>query len=677
MSIIKTTPLTRSSEIVKFDDGIEKYRCYSKSNPHYYMNENNKLSQIEVEYKKDVTLDTVGNIQLADRNINSVGVRKDGNTSKFMAIRPDNNQKYGTEQLEFSIIDIELDNIKKSINLNDFTKTSDINTDLGDIIIRNNRHGVRQLIKSNDAINDFKIIYKLHLKNLKIQNEKQKYNNKIIRKKCSLTSDNKGRLDTFKNNIEIGALFDLNKETSSENLIRTCFHDANIFLMGTDCTHPELIPKDWSVWNNAINISTENLCTSLYLKNAFTIQIHKPSIYRRQLKSILCEFFENLTGNKFEFSTDVVNENSYPFVMYSKDSKESKIVGIWVVLQDTFCLTVTTEYSEDHNKLFEPGKQLCNSSINIKSYEDVIDKWDTIFVNKLYSDILKKGKEISIDGEYFEPDEEGNFVITNNQDEVLYKILTPKLIDDKYNVISENTIHTLKENIDGSFEYIKYPNDKCLVSDDIKLSSYIDADIFYGSTNDGYVENGADTWNGARNATTGTSFSSTSTSAGGPTRSQFYKGNYLISRSFFSFDTSAIEHKIISCAMKIHGATPITSSIPSATVVMKGTQGDTLSLDNFDSFTGNFTSILSSSSWSDTDYNSFVMNTDGIDAIDTTGTTYYCIRDYYDVVNATPGNVYCVGVYFADAAGTAADPYLEILIDRSYLSEGQKLTIFG
>ena len=55
------------------------------------------------------TTSTIGNISLMDKGVVSVGKRKGNNPHKVVGIRPDNNQHLGTQQLEFSLVNIELD----------------------------------------------------------------------------------------------------------------------------------------------------------------------------------------------------------------------------------------------------------------------------------------------------------------------------------------------------------------------------------------------------------------------------------------------------------------------------------------------------------------------------------------------------------------------------------------
>ena len=181
MAIIETIPLTKCQEKIRFDDGSAKFRCYSPSNPHYYTDSTGGLQPIELNYSENVTLPTIGDAKISRRNITSVGIRKDGDSSKFLGLRPDETQHLGTEQLEFTVNDIIFDSTSMPINLGSTDYVDAITTDLGSMLIRSNRQGSRQLIKATGIQSDFKIVYQLHLTGLTIQNETTEYDNETIR----------------------------------------------------------------------------------------------------------------------------------------------------------------------------------------------------------------------------------------------------------------------------------------------------------------------------------------------------------------------------------------------------------------------------------------------------------------------------------------------------------------
>ena len=84
-----------------------KYKLYTKNAPCCYKKADGTYDHIDLTFN-DAT-STIGNISLLEKNIVSVGIRKDNNPHKYVGIRPDNNQANGTQQLEFTLINVELD----------------------------------------------------------------------------------------------------------------------------------------------------------------------------------------------------------------------------------------------------------------------------------------------------------------------------------------------------------------------------------------------------------------------------------------------------------------------------------------------------------------------------------------------------------------------------------------
>jgi hypothetical protein len=155
-------PLTRFSER---DGG--KVRCFSLSCPRYFMNEGGNLAPV-----RQVCVDaasTIGDITLWDKNVASVGVRKDGALSKYLGIRPDVNQTLGTEQLEFSIDKVTFDGVEQDVDTskNDVLDASTI--DVGSVIVRTGRIETRQLVKATNQVTTFEVEYTLHVKGMTVK----------------------------------------------------------------------------------------------------------------------------------------------------------------------------------------------------------------------------------------------------------------------------------------------------------------------------------------------------------------------------------------------------------------------------------------------------------------------------------------------------------------------------
>ena len=94
-----------------------KYRVYSKNAPLFYKKSDGSYGDIDHTFND--TTSTIGDISLMDKGVVSVGKRKGNNPHKVVGIRPDNNQHLGTQQLEFSLINVELDGESQDFNVED------------------------------------------------------------------------------------------------------------------------------------------------------------------------------------------------------------------------------------------------------------------------------------------------------------------------------------------------------------------------------------------------------------------------------------------------------------------------------------------------------------------------------------------------------------------------------
>ncbi len=165
-------PITRNTEKVIDDNGVMKYRSYSSANPIYYKNKHGMFKPIGEDIKD--TSSNIGNILLKDQNVISVGTRKDSNPSKYLGMRPDNNQHYGTEQMEFSIKEIIINGDNQDIDLTKNDVLDSTTTDLGNVVVENSRNYLRQLVKSPSNLNDFKITFKIYIRGMYLLNSVNK-----------------------------------------------------------------------------------------------------------------------------------------------------------------------------------------------------------------------------------------------------------------------------------------------------------------------------------------------------------------------------------------------------------------------------------------------------------------------------------------------------------------------
>lgn len=169
--IIGIEALSRTQERVVYDDSREAIRCYSFQNPHYYQDEAGKLRPINLSQVDEVTV-TIGDSFIRRKNVASVGIRKDNNPYKYLGIRPDNTQALGTEQLEYTIEQVEFDEKPQAVDLSQNKILSPTAIDLGGVVIRSTRQSTQQLFKANNKIKSFRIRLTLHLKGLTVEHKK-------------------------------------------------------------------------------------------------------------------------------------------------------------------------------------------------------------------------------------------------------------------------------------------------------------------------------------------------------------------------------------------------------------------------------------------------------------------------------------------------------------------------
>ena len=107
---------------------------------------------------------------------------------------------------------------------------------------------------------------------------------------------------------------------------------------------------------------------------------------------------------------------------------------------------------------------------------------------------------------HYVPDEHQRFIVTDSDNKTQFMIKLPILLDSNFDEVTSDTTHTLKDNGDGTYEYIKYPSDSLLSSGISNDVVYIDATTVYGETDlDGSVTSPYGTvWNSVHDATSGT-----------------------------------------------------------------------------------------------------------------------------------------------------------------------------
>ena len=223
---------------------------------------------------------------------------------------------------------------------------------------------------------------------------------------------------------------------------------------------------------------------------------------------------------------------------------------------------------------------------------------------------------------------------------------------------SHLTSHSLQDNGDGSFTYIKESTPGFANATLPESDLWIDADTYYSNSSDGSISlnRAGFSWSTTRSHT-GTYASVDDTDPdeatammGGYSTSSL---RYYISRSFMLFDTSGASSPA-SVSLFVRGY----NYAEKDATVQQGTQGTSLSNSDYNNFSG---SAWDSVSWS-TGWNEFVFNGTGIAAVNTSGDTKVCLRqkdnDYDNVAPSTASTNYNRnGVYYAESS---SDPYLSI-----------------
>ena len=228
------------------------------------------------------------------------------------------------------------------------------------------------------------------------------------------------------------------------------------------------------------------------------------------------------------------------------------------------------------------------------------------------------------------PDENGDFIIVDEKGEFKFGIHPPFFVD--VNGKTYNTVqHELSLTEKGLLLYTKTPTKEG--KDDLILCTFpieIDADTFYTTTKDGYVESNSGAWATIHDESTGADADSTTKTL--IALSNITKTNYFINRAFLYFDTSSIGsgNTVTNVVLSLY-ATVNANDVS----VQLGTQADTLTTGDIDSFSGGlYTHLVPTLN----QYNDFTLGSSsgsqGCIDINTTGTSKLCIREYtYDYLN--------------------------------------------
>lgn len=167
MGIKSVYPFNRTSQLIVMDDGTRMMRINTMQNPLYYRNPSDLLLPVNAA-SKTITSSAAGNICLRSASVASVGFKVSDDAYKYLGLRPDCVQD-GSEQLEFSIVTIEFDGKSQAIDLSSNTAKSDYLTEIGPLVyVQSLRQRTRQLIRVENPISSFKIVYQIDITGLKL-----------------------------------------------------------------------------------------------------------------------------------------------------------------------------------------------------------------------------------------------------------------------------------------------------------------------------------------------------------------------------------------------------------------------------------------------------------------------------------------------------------------------------
>ena len=282
----------------------------------------------------------------------------------------------------------------------------------------------------------------------------------------------------------------------------------------------------------------------------------------------------------------------------------------------------------------------------------------------------------------------GYFKIIDSSNNVKFMISLPVLLDSDFEPVTNDTVHTLKDNGDGTYEYIKYASDNLLsvgISDDV---AYIDATTVYGDADlDGSTYVSSTSRDGAHDASIATSAGGTSTwvSIGrGYTSGGFFGSNsWRYYRCHMGFDTSDISATPDSAQLRavthdgyddadiilIEGThTEIaTSTINDFTGYESGWDGDNAggsgAGDGIIPYSAEFDPLTAGN------YNNIPLLAAAVSAIVDNDTFKVCImdhdKDFKDVYHSSPGDT-VTRLRMTEYTDTDNDPYLYIVpVDAS------------
>lgn len=507
------------------------YKLYPINSPLWYKKPDGTFDDIDLTFRD--TTSTIGDISLMDKGIASVGKRKGNNPNKIVGIRPDGTQHLGTQQLEFSLINVELDGESQDFN---------VETDLE---IRLEHTKVNQLVKLNKPFRNCKIEFDIYTKGIELQNNKYTSNTKIVDYGFKLTNigENNGNttLGLHNNYSRLNKdipYFDFNVGKITDKYITT----------GEYSLEEEFGDSDLS--NYIINENMYDGGSAVCYENTiiFTVQSYNIENYEDIIINNLCD----------TYGLEVFDDGGIGQYL-TKDKK--KVIGYYATDNVFFGFINTNDISDEIKALFKR-----------KSFQDTsfLDISLTDFCNDMTSR-FNKDLTIEVNSNYYEP-------IGNRFDfkisEKSYYIDTPIAFDSDYNILNYYTTHTLTDNEDGSYRYTKYLKPESSLN--VNTAQYLDANLPLDQSNAGnfYWRHFFQSTIAFQAKTTGyfdtqrhhancshTQPSYVVTMCGDYNKSSSYTSGQTSGRrnewrnyqQYFNFDTSGISDAVTSATLKVNG----------------------------------------------------------------------------------------------------------------------------
>ena len=551
-----------------------KYRIYSKVGPINYKKSDGTFDTIDHTFND--TTSSIGEISLMDKGIMSVGKRKGNNPTKVVGIRPDINQHLGTQQLEFSLINVELDGESQSFNVE-----TDLEIQLGPA-------QVAQLVKVNKDFNNFKIEFDIHNTGLELQNSKYS-STTTIRKDFDFNLTNLGEIDASTTSLTLDSLFSGSKSTPHIDLCTTKITN-NYITTGQYSIEEEFGDNDLSNYN--IDTSVYSNGSSVYYKDCI-IFVAKSYNIEEDLEQIMINNLCNLYGLE-NFDDGGIGQ------YLTKDNK--KVIGYFSNPEkNIFHAFINTKAIPDDVKTLFQKKTFDDTSF----LDITLSDFNTTITNHFNNNI-----EIQLDTNYYQPiNNKFVFKVKNKS----FYINLPTLFDESYNVLDLGTTHSLKQNDDGTYRYTKYFSMNGYLKNTHNIK-YIDADLAADSAEvrtyflrfpSGGGNSTSTQYTAANQTTTRNATDAGSSTAHGSSDSLFMWCGFTSTRAVdqfatafnciwrhtpITFDTSGISDAIGTATLKIKGGHSIASSTSGPSdhhlIALKADLGGTNDLSNFNDIVG-------------------------------------------------------------------------------------------